>query len=228
MNRPERPTLSPAGRRPTLVEQAERIIRDEIIDGRLQPGARIHLHETAERLNMSMVPLREALGVLTSEGLVVALRQRGFRVADIDLNEMEDIYALRLLLDPLAVRQSVPRMADADRTELAAAFAALDGMDTGTPAGEANRRFHFAIYRPCGSAWLLRILTLLWDASERYRMLSASDTVDSKHSNDEHERIYREVMKGDAEAAAAEMRVRTCSRPSRRCARAPASFPERA
>ncbi|WP_176082820.1 GntR family transcriptional regulator [Martelella sp. HB161492] len=190
-------TAPPANKRPTLVEQAVTFLRDEIISGRMEPGQRIHLFETAERLEMSMVPLREALGVLVSEGLVVALRQRGFRVSEIDLSDMEDLYRIRLMLDPLATRLAMPVPSQDDLDAVTTAYQALIAARSTEQIRTANRQFHFAIYRHCRSPWLLRILNLLWDNSERYQVLSAANKSTSAHQSNEHDQIYQAVLKGD-------------------------------
>src|SRR5690242_4657103 len=85
---------------PTLVERAAEGLRAEILDGTLAPGDRVHLADAAERLGMSMVPVREALRSLASEGLVYAVPQRGYRVSELSLDDLEDTYRLRVELDP--------------------------------------------------------------------------------------------------------------------------------
>ncbi|WP_316859477.1 GntR family transcriptional regulator [uncultured Cohaesibacter sp.] len=195
----------PKKKRITLVDRARLHLRDEILSGRLAPGQRIHLNETAEQLEMSMVPLREALGSLVSEGLVTAVRQRGFRVSEVDLDDMADIYRLRLILDPLAVELAVSQMTDQEFDAVTEAYQAIKGAKTKEISRADNRTFHFSVYTPCRSPWLLRIINMLWENSERYQTLSTSDKIVKKHHIDEHEKIYRAIVERDPKKAAEAM-----------------------
>lgn len=196
------------GGAPTLVQRATTALRDDILRGELKPGSRVHLSQTAARLNMSVVPVREALGTLVAEGLVVSLYQRGFRVAGLSLDEVTDLYDLRMVLDPLAVRWAVPRLTDEDRDEIRRRFDELD--ESGLPdvvadlRSDPHRRFHFAIYDRCGSAWLLRFLNTAWDFSQRYQLASGEqlDHEDQKVIGELHVQILDACLAGDADAAA--------------------------
>lgn len=193
----------------TLVDLATAALREEILSGELRPGERVHLAGAAERLGMSMVPVREALRSLASEGLVIAVPQRGYRVSPISADDLADLYRVRLVLDPMATELAVPRLTDADRAELESAMAALEqAYARGDRDAHriAHRRFHFAIYSACGSAWLLRFLELMWDASYRYQRLSARRRGSLADRAAEHRRILAACLAGDAPGAAALMR----------------------
>lgn len=202
-----------AGTAPTLVQRATAVLRDEILRGELAPNSRVHLAQTAARLNMSAVPVREALGSLVGEGLVRAVHQRGFRVARLHFDEVNDIYNLRFVLDPLAVLWAVPRLSDEDRDEIRWRFndlSASEVPEVGPARDEDKHRlFHFAIYDKCGSDWLLRFLNTLWDFSQRYQLLSGQqhDSGDHRTLSKLHVQILDACLSGDAEAAAAHTEV---------------------
>ncbi|MGI5132378.1 GntR family transcriptional regulator [Pseudonocardia sp. CA-107938] len=195
----------------TMVDRATATIRAEILQGVLEPGTRIHLVRTAERLNMSTVPVREALGSLVAEGLVVAVRQRGFRVAELDPQELFDVYQMRLVLDPLAVRWAVPRLTEQDKAVIEERHAVLANapLPTALPDADldAHRRLHFAIYEHCGSEWLLRFLNTLWDRSQRYQLISAGEREHLRPGQRTHSHalIVQACLAGEAEAAASLM-----------------------
>src|SRR5687768_7127360 len=98
----------------TRVDVAISAIRHEILSGTLPPNGRVHINELAARLQMSPIPVREALRALASEGLLVAVPQRGYRVRATSTADLEETYRLRLLLDPLATRLAVPNLSPSD------------------------------------------------------------------------------------------------------------------
>ena len=87
----------------TVGESAYRKIRSDIVFGRLNPGARLRLDRLASEYGASVSTLREILSRLSSEGLVIAEGQRGFRVAPVSPNGFEDVAAMRLLLETYAL-----------------------------------------------------------------------------------------------------------------------------
>lgn len=200
-----------AKRSESLVDEAAALLREQILSGELAPGARVHLADASQRLDVSVVPIREALRSLASESLVVSLPQRGYRVTDLNRDDFDDIYRLRMVLDPMAVRLAVPRFTDDDRHEIQQAFddlkqAYLDS-DSKRHAIE-HRRFHFAIYGPSNSPWLLRFIATAWNSSVRYQRLSVVDGQRGPIEDriEEHARILDACLTGDCERAADEMR----------------------
>jgi DNA-binding GntR family transcriptional regulator len=191
----------------TLVDVAAAGLRDEILSNGLKPGARIHLDDAASRLSMSPIPVREALRMLASEGLVEPLAQRGYRVRATSVADLKDTYRLRKLIDSLAVRLAVPNLIETDLAALEEAFAGL------TAAGirqdwsgfrQHHRDFHFGIYHASGSPWILHFLNMLWDNSVRYQIISMTRTAEQRAR--EHGLILAACREGNAEAAADLMR----------------------
>jgi DNA-binding GntR family transcriptional regulator len=159
----------------TLVDQATAVLRERIVSCELRPGSRVHIERAAERLEMSPGPVREALRGLASEGLVVALPQRGYRVAPLSRDDFEDLFGVRVVLDLLAADRAVPRLTDADLEAMRGALEAVAGAnraDDRTGQQRHHRRFHFLLFDAAGSVWLSRMLATLWDHSERYLRLS--------------------------------------------------------
>lgn len=98
---------------------------DEIVFGRILPGTRLTTASICERLSVSQTPVREAFRLLNGEGLVRLEGHRGAWVAEIEPDEVEDIYECRAYLQGLAARQSAERGTPEDFTAISAAIAAM-------------------------------------------------------------------------------------------------------
>src|SRR2546421_6975169 len=92
---------------------ATELIREAILDGRLPPGQRLKEEELARELGISRTPVREALLVLQTEGLVDAAPNRGAAVRSHDVDDLEDLYQLRALLEGYAARRAAANITDA-------------------------------------------------------------------------------------------------------------------
>lgn len=163
-------------RRETLAEQAASAIREEIYSAALPAGAKVNIDDAAERLGMSQIPVREALRALSAVGLVEFVPQRGYTVSPASLEDFLDTYRLRLVLDPLAARLSAPNLTDDDIEAARRALERLEGAIRTSQWDEhrrSHRAFHFALYNGCNSPWLMRVLEMLWENSERYQRISA-------------------------------------------------------
>ena len=199
---------APRGAHGTAAQHALEGLRRAMVEGELRPGDRVRQEEIAERLGLSLAPVREALAALEQEGQVSYLPRRGYTVAELALEEMREIYELRALLEERAVRAALPLLdRDAiDRVELAAGECAA-AVAAGDVAAElaANRRFHFALLAAPGQAHTLRLIRLLWDSTETYRALYYNSAEGREESLAAHERILAALRAGDADALVAEL-----------------------
>lgn len=195
----------PAGA-PTAQARAAAALRAAILDGELRPGQRVSQEAWAERVGVSLIPIREALGQLAGEGLVIHRPRRGYAVTELDLADLEEIYRLRRLLETDALVRGVPRATDADVAELEeAAEACSDAMRRGTvvDALAANRRFHDRLHALAGSAPLVRLIDQLWDTTEAYRALYYALPGERGETDAAHRAIAAAVAARDASAAVA-------------------------
>jgi DNA-binding GntR family transcriptional regulator len=188
----------------TLADRAYSTLHDAIVRGRLAPGERLPIEELAGSLNMSPMPVREALRRLDAVGLVEHVPHRGATVTELSMEDLVNVYEARLALEPLAVGHAAERITPEGAADARAAFAALARLSPRSPKlWETHSRFHFSLYRAAGSRWLLRLITPLWESSERYRTASKIDPALMRQS--EHEAILETVIDGDAERARALM-----------------------
>lgn len=153
----------------SVTEQVTAELRRLILSGALAPGENLSLRKVADILNVSFIPVRDALNVLESEGLVVNPPGRGATVAPLDLNEFHAIYRVSRILESELARRSCPLLTDETLDRLYSAAEEFGGRDRTTEEIWADHReFHTALLAPAASAWELRILNMHWRASERY------------------------------------------------------------
>jgi DNA-binding GntR family transcriptional regulator len=195
----------------TTAQHALDHLRAEIVSGRLVPGARIGQESVAERLGVSVAPVREALRILQREGQVTYRPRRGYIVTELWIGDLEEIYGLRALLEREAALTATGRTGGYTEAELLAIErAAADCADAVAAVDvvaelDANRRFHLAILRPAGRPHLQRLIDLLWDSTEAYRALYYNSATERHESLRAHDRILGAVVSGDGERLAAEL-----------------------
>jgi DNA-binding GntR family transcriptional regulator len=192
----------------TTAQHALEELRRAIVAGQLAPGQRVRQEQLAERLGISIAPVREALRILEQEGQVRYRPRRGYFVTELRIEDLEEIYGLRQVLEERAARRALPLL-DADalaRIEFAARDFAR-AVRTGDVAREleANRRFHLALLDPGDRPHTMRLIRLLWDSTESYRALYYNLPAERKEALRAHERILRALRSGSADALIAEL-----------------------
>ncbi|MGE3799360.1 MAG: GntR family transcriptional regulator, partial [Thermomicrobiales bacterium] len=153
------------------VELVYQRTRRDIVAGELAPGSPLRLQELAARNGVSMIPVREALRLLEAEGFVDILQNKGARVAPLSLQDMQDVYRTRIVLESEALRQAIPHVTPQviARARTLNAKLGRQKEKTGYVVYEDHRAFHFTLYEPSESRWLLRLISGTWDHTERYR-----------------------------------------------------------
>lgn len=190
-------------RPPTAQEAVLGELRRAIGSGELAPGTQVLQDQLAERFGVSRVPLREALKVLEAEGQVTYHPHRGYFVAELSLADMLEVYRLRDLLESEAVRVGVPLLVDADVERLAAAVAACERAGAAGDLAaltEANRVLHFGLLEASGMPRLVRLVRVLWDATDAYRSLYYADGANRAVVDAEHRAVLEAVRRRDAGA----------------------------
>jgi DNA-binding GntR family transcriptional regulator len=145
----------------SMSEKVSEALRDMILSGRLKPGDKITHDEMARRLDVSTMPVREALLRLSYEGLIDAQRNRSFRVAQMTRQDLDDVYWMHsLLLGELTARAT--ERADAqliqDLREIHAQWARLGNEGDPAELQALNEKFHDLINRVAGAPKLLIML----------------------------------------------------------------------
>jgi DNA-binding GntR family transcriptional regulator len=152
-------------------EFAANKIRKSILDGVLEPGARIQQHALASELGVSHVPLREAIQKLEAEGFLAIHPRRGAFVMPLSIDDAREIFDLRVTLEVKAIRASIPRLTTEQLQIVRESCAAADGVTDVVQYGELNVQFHRALYAAAGRPRLQNIIEALWSNAARYSML---------------------------------------------------------
>ncbi|MGH8485152.1 MAG: GntR family transcriptional regulator, partial [Pseudomonas sp.] len=133
----------------------EERLRSAILDGRLPPGMALRQQELASLFGVSRMPVREALRQLETQSLLQVVAHKGAVVAPLIGEDAMDSYALRVLLESEALRQSIPRL-DADDIALARSYIAqLENETRHAEIGRLNRLFHMSLYSKATNKKLL-------------------------------------------------------------------------
>lgn len=193
-----------------LADRAYRELRQAIVRGEFEPGARLRVEELTRRFAVSSSPLREALNRLSGQGLVRSLENRGFRVAPLTAKDVSDIARVRTLVECEAMRDSIAHGDDAWEAQAVAAAHALELTERrlGDEAqvldddwSARHRAFHLSLYAACTSPLLLELADLLFDNAERYRRWSGRYRQAPRRKHDEHQKLLAAALARDAERA---------------------------
>lgn len=175
----------------TLSDQLVSLVRDRILSGKVPPNSPIRQEALASELGISKIPLREALTRLEQEGLVHSHTNRGFFVRELSASEAEEVYALRLKLEPDAVamasERATPEAHEAAKQTLATLYEVTDAGGDGV--GAFNRAFHLALLRPSGQLITINILERLHVLSERYVRKHLEPLGRDERANEEHRQM---------------------------------------
>lgn len=186
--------------RPNISVELANRLRDMIFDGDLAAGTRINEVHLATRLGISRTPLREALATLVAEKAVDSIPRRGFFVRRLGRAEFEDIYPIRALLDPEALRLSgIPSAAGLDKLER------LNRRIRATKAHKArfslDEAWHLELISNCQNQVLLDLIELFMRRFRRYGLAFLRDQKLIETVNIEHREILRALKRGDMDGA---------------------------
>jgi DNA-binding GntR family transcriptional regulator len=186
-------------------------LRRQILHGELSPGATFSQVQLSTQLGVSRTPLREAVRLLQMEGLLRAEPRRRVRVSPLSTEDFEDLYAIRIALESLAVRLTIPELSEAELAEIKLAYlewAAAVSQGDVAAWRESHRRFHFGLYAHGGTR-LLEQLADLWDHAERYRLLQWTHAGDqtqlARLAHRDHAGILEAAQHGHAALCATRM-----------------------
>ncbi|MGW2346650.1 GntR family transcriptional regulator [Streptomyces sp. NPDC001661] len=179
-------------------------IKHRILTGQLRPGQALVETDVAAQFGVSKTPVREALKTLAGTGLVVMSQYKGVTVRMVDADMAREIYDVRLLLEPEALRRTVRRRASLD--------AARDALHSAATAGDtaqrslANREFHRALYLPCGNPLLGRMLDEVRDQAALVSAVAWAADPSWDREAAEHREILELALAGDAQGASRALR----------------------
>jgi DNA-binding GntR family transcriptional regulator len=195
--------------RETLADKVYQAIRNAIILGDLVPGALHSVQELAGRLNVSRTPVREALLKLSDQGMVRFERNRGARILQTTMHDLEQIFTLRLLLEVPATHRAAQQIG---ATELRQLRSALDAFCKSIERAslrqhlELDARFHRIIMRASGNQRLTDFIDTLRDLQMMRGFSAAPKSRDLRDICNDHRRIYEQIAAHNPRGAANAMR----------------------
>jgi len=178
----------------TMAEYALEQLREAIIMGELQAGTPLRLDELARSLGMSISPIREAVRQLEALGLAKHVPHQGAKVVEFDVDDLRDLFHVRLALESLAVRRAAERVTPAEVEVARFHLLELDQARAAKDVRSAMRAH---------TDWLLQMIRPAWDRTERFRpaLFAGGGELQDRHRQIDG-RLLDAVASGDAELAA--------------------------
>ena len=188
------------------------MLRSRILDGTLSPGTRLRVNDLAAQLNISAMPVREAIRELEASGLVTSVPHRGAWVSRLDAGEIANLLELRLILEPEAARRAAPNIdykrADMLHRHLKRLEQTARHRDRSAELLNSDEALQLAIFEACNNPDLVAEISRIWDRVRPYKLLHL------KHGADAagppvvtwDSEIVKACIARDADAAAAKVR----------------------
>lgn len=188
-------------RRASVREEVADVLRGAIVSGEMRPGELYSASSLAERFGISATPVREAMLDLVKQGLVVVVRNRGFKVTEISEADLDEITQIRQLLEPTAAAEAVPHIAAGELDALRQlASAIVDAAAEGDLVSyiNADREFHLRLLRAAGNHRLVRIVDDLRAQTRLYGLSALVASGRLADSAQEHVEMCDLIAAGDA------------------------------
>ena len=194
----------PIERHQTLREKILETIRDAILKGSLKPGERVSEPELAERFGISRTPIREAFRQLESEGYLLVIPRKGAVVASLSARDIEEFYAIKIILEGFAARMAAEKLTEKDLERLEAinerlAQIAKEG-DVKT-FFRVHNEFHELFIKAAGNDKLFDMINQLVMKFKRLRLASLSQPGRMEISVEEHRNMIQAFRDHDGERA---------------------------
>jgi DNA-binding GntR family transcriptional regulator len=181
-------------------------LRDAVLSGVYPSGAQLRQDALAAQFGVSRIPVREALLQLEAEGLVQIVPHKGAVVAGLSLAEIDDVFALRLLLEVRLLKHSAPLLTDEDFSDLdqiQQAFCDAIRRKDAARWGVLNAELHTALYRRADLPRTSGIVANLLTASERYTRIQLSGKAAWQRAQAEHGELIELCRRKETDAACA-------------------------
>jgi DNA-binding GntR family transcriptional regulator len=178
-------------------------LKEDILAGQYPPGARLRQEDVAEQFGASRSPVREALRMLEADGLVKLVAHTGAWIAQLNLEECEEMYQIRERIEPLMLRLSIPHLTKEKMNELAQLALEMEKNSDIEVFLKLDREFHLLSYAGAQTAHLGEMVQRLWNTTQHYRraysQLLAADGFKSAHY--EHHLLLSAIVKQDVDDA---------------------------
>jgi DNA-binding GntR family transcriptional regulator len=176
-------------------------LRSDIQNGRAAPGSKLRMSDVAKRFGVSTTPVREAFKLLQAEGF---LRIDPHHVAIVfhpTLEEMREVFEMRIVLEQLAISRAVPNITDDDLAELRDLIAQMERSEDPSEWRQLNTRFHMRIYGASGRARLVAAIRNLTDSTTGYSQMATLRAPRSWWNNRQHVELVDAIERRDEDRA---------------------------
>jgi len=179
-------------------------LRQAILTGELSPGERIRQEELAEQFGASRIPVREALRILVTDGLVNMVSNSGAWVSSLTQDECSEQYQIRERLEPLLLRYNLPSLTAEDLTRATDLVESMKKAPDLEAFMRLDREFHWITYSRVQTTTLTDLIERLWNTTQPYRrvfmkLVRSEGGIEVTHL--EHELLLEAMKRGDSEEA---------------------------
>jgi len=188
----------------TKTEVVYDFLKKNILNGRYQPGEKIVISVIARQLDVSDIPIREAIKRLQTEGLLDLTPHVGAKVVEIDQDEFEQITLIRAELEGLATRLSIDYLTEKDFKELDRLNREGDVLvknKSYRQLAELNKKFHFTIYQALPHNVITKMISDLWDKARMQPHVFTYSADRCRQSQKEHKQVVKALKRGDGNTA---------------------------
>lgn len=174
-----------------------------IVSARIKPGDKIVADKVAKQLNVSRIPVREALGRLEAKGLVYTLQNRGTFASELSMPAMEELLEIRLLNEKKAAEKAALRRSEGSVALLCKIHEKYvetwNGNNSEGRLFDLNREFHFTIYKEAGMPILMDVISILWDRFSPYLyvFMDQKDVLSEQEDIGFHEGMIKGMRQSD-------------------------------
>ncbi|MDH3540567.1 MAG: GntR family transcriptional regulator [Acidimicrobiia bacterium] len=188
----------------TAASAATDYLRRSIISGELAPGSPINQNEVASELGVSRSPVRDAIAALAAERLVIAKAHATAVVAPLGLDDLQELYELRMAIEPALCRLALPNLSRATVLHMEEQLETMEQTDNALTWVTTNDRFHADMYRQAARPRMVDIVDHARQQTGRYTRVLISE-LGMGQSNEQHRAILDAVVAADAPRLEAEV-----------------------
>lgn len=188
---------------PSAPEMIASVLREAIVSGVISTGSQLRQQEVAADFGVSIIPVREALRQLEAQGFVILHHNRGAVVAEISLEEITELFDIRVALETMLIRLAIPHLTETDFRKAEKHLRSFDNEGDINRWGHWNWLFHESLYAPAGRNRTLGILRNLHSHIDRLLRLQMSLAGGKRKSYREHNAILSACRERDADKSAA-------------------------
>jgi len=188
--------------RESAAQQAARIIREWILNGRLPGGEYIRQETLAKELGVSRIPIRDALTMLEANGLIKRERNKGYLVTKLSIGEAKEAYALREMLEVYLLKKALPHISDEHIKHAEECIRKSKEATSETDRTQLNGEFHMSLYSAANMPLTIQTLKHVLQLLERYLKIQRTvSTSLQKASLEQHTELLAQIKSGSSAQA---------------------------